>query len=167
MVKLDLATDQFAPVSYGEATLAELSFDSLWSVHGLNGSRPKGFPATGTHADGAYWSGHRQWMLRDRAKPRAGRSLAVVDQSGGWRVFTLSGATAGDVLARLCQVDLRDGAFPVGAVARAECAHLMSLIARVDAGYELWFMRSYARNAHHHITDAMKSLAAQARIGRR
>ena len=48
--------------------------------------------------------------------------------------FALTGGSAVDCLAKLCGVDLRESAFPVGSVAQTSLARLNAVIVRVDVG---------------------------------
>lgn len=48
--------------------------------------------------------------------------------------FALTGASAVDCLAKLCGVDMRESAFPVGSVAQTSLARLNAVIVRVDFG---------------------------------
>ncbi|MDE2991325.1 MAG: sarcosine oxidase [Chloroflexota bacterium] len=48
--------------------------------------------------------------------------------------FALTGASAVDCLAKLCGVDMRESAFPVGSVAQTSLARLNAVIVRVDLG---------------------------------
>ncbi len=48
--------------------------------------------------------------------------------------FALTGASAADCLAKLCGVDMREPAFPVGSVAQTSLARLNAVIVHVDVG---------------------------------
>ena len=48
--------------------------------------------------------------------------------------FALTGASAVDCLAKLCGVDMRESAFPVGSVAQTSLARLNAVIVRIELG---------------------------------
>ena len=169
MTDLSLAADldepHFAPVTAGGVSLSHRPHTAIWSVAPFAKTeaavvKSLKLPPIGQATKSAFWAGHRQWLLRDVAMPKSKRA-AITDQTGGWIIFTLSGPRAADVLARLCPLDLRDAQFPVGASARTEFAHMMALITRANDGFEIWVMRSFAKTAHHHAVDALRSVAAQ------
>ena len=83
-----------------------------------------GWPAPGQVI--AQGSARAQWFGLDLAlligaAPEAGlaRHAALTDQSDAWAVLRLEGAGAGDVLARLTPLDLRESVFGTGRTARA------------------------------------------------
>ena len=108
------------------------------------------------------WSGREQaFLLGVPADPALATLAAVTDQSDGWAMMALRGPGAGDVLARLCPLDLRLAAFGVGQVARSQLQHVAALIVRVDDGFQIMVMRSFAATAVHEIETAMKGVAAR------
>jgi sarcosine oxidase subunit gamma len=62
-----------------------------------------------------------------------GNAIAVVDQSHGRCVLRLSGAHAGEVLAKGSRVDLHPRVFPPGSVATTSIDHITVTIVKVDA----------------------------------
>lgn len=100
------------------------------------------------------WTGYNQWFLHPALPVDFDLDGfgAWSEQTDGWAVLSLRGEGAGDVMARLCPLDLRD--FNAGQVARTEFAHMMSIILPRDQGYDIWVMRSYATTALEHLQRA-------------
>jgi heterotetrameric sarcosine oxidase gamma subunit len=66
------------------------------------------------------------------------------------------------VLARLCPVDSRLSAFPVGASLRTEAKHMMASISRLDEDrLQIMVFRSMARTLIHDLKTAMEAGAAR------
>lgn len=88
----------------------------------------------------AVWIQPSSWfVIRPRGNEGAlaqqlggGDNLAVVDQSHGRCVLRLSGARAGEVLAKGCRVDLHPRAFPPGSVATTSIDHITVTIVKLD-----------------------------------
>lgn len=134
---------------------------AMTAAHGL------GFPAvqssTQTKGARAIWFG-RDLALLIGPEPAAelAQHAALTDQSQGWAVVELTGEGAADVLARLCPVDLRLSAFPVGASLRTEAKHMMAAISRLDEDrFQIMVFRSLARTLHHDLKTAMEARAAR------
>ncbi len=108
------------------------------------------------------WSGLGQWMLSGDAPDLSG-SAAVCDQSDGWAGLALTGAGAVEVLARLVPIDLASAA--PGAAARTQVGHVACLLRRVEDGFEIHVMRSFARTAAEETAHALRAVAARGRIG--
>jgi len=107
------------------------------------------------------WTGRDQAFLIGVA-PTAMEGAALTDQSDGWSVLALTGASAVGVLARLLPVDLRLGAFPVGQVLRTQVNHMNAIVLRLDeAAFQIMVFRSMARTAWHELEDAMHMVAAR------
>ena len=161
---------QGLPLRIGHFEIAERSLDHVWSV----------MPFMGKHAEAAkrlqvpleigsavraqdrevIWTGQNQWFcVGAQALPDLDGLGAVTDQSDGWAALTLDGTGAGDVMARLCPLDLRG--FSPGQAARSEFAHMMAIILPRDTGYEIWVMRSCAHTALHHLKTAASSIISQ------
>jgi len=134
---------------------------TLLAAHGL------GLPADGrvSHKGGlrVLWAGRGQYFLcGDKAASKTlAKSAALTDQSDGWAVMTLTGKDAGDVLARLCPLDIRPSVFGRNRTARTEVAHMMAVLSVIPKGFEIMVMRSFAADAVHHIHAAMISVAGQ------
>jgi sarcosine oxidase subunit gamma len=97
--------------------------------------------------------------------PVACDGAAVVDQSDGWTVIALDGASARDILARLTPLDLRDTALPQGATARTLIGHMTASLTRVGAyRYEIMVFRSMTRTLLHEMERAMKQVTARAKL---
>ncbi|MEO0485232.1 MAG: sarcosine oxidase subunit gamma [Pseudomonadota bacterium] len=141
------------------APLTSLAGDiggALKAAHGLD------LPAPGQVAsDGVrhcLWFGRAHWMLIgvEGDAPFAG---TVTDQSDAWCRVVMSGARAAEALSYLTPIDLRDGAFPVGVLARTQIKHLNASIWRREAKvYELMAFRSMAVTLVHDLKEAMRSL---------
>jgi methylglutamate dehydrogenase subunit D len=166
------------PVSTGDTSLTEATPASITSIsvhkgrekalaEALKKSHDLALPAIGRTSSKAgfrlIWTGRGQHMLLgDKPAARAlARSASLTDQSDGWAVMALTGANAGDVLARHCPLDLRATHFKRGHTARTEVAHMMAVITRLNDGFEIMVMRSFAVTMVHHLTKAMQSVAAQ------
>ena len=134
---------------------------ALSVAHGLK------LPATGRiitkGGQSLRWVGRGVYFLMgDKAAAKSiAKVAALTDQSDGWVVLRLEGDDARAVMARLCPLDLRAATFKNGHVARSEVAHMMAVVSGNKSGFELMFMRSFARTAAQHIKDAMESVAAQ------
>ena len=181
MARLD-ASSPFGgdlPATAGMATLAEADVGAIASVMPLAGREKEasaalkaacgvGFPDPGRSLSAggvrAIWSGLNQALVLG---PTLGSLLgaAVTDQSDAWAAVRLEGASAREVLARLCPLDMRDQAFPEDSAARSLIGHMNSAIVRIapDA-YLILVFRSMARTATREISEAMKSVAAQAEL---
>lgn len=104
----------------------------------------------------------RQMAFLIGADPEPRQAGAITDQSDAWAWVRLSGAGAGDVLARLCPLDLRDSAFAPGSSARGLIGHMTALILKTDAQvYEIAVFRSMGETLRHELLDAMESVAAR------
>jgi sarcosine oxidase, subunit gamma len=57
----------------------------------------------------------------------------------GWAWLRLDGAGAGDVMARLCAVDLRPGRFPPDGLAQTRMAQVDTIIVPDGSGFDLFF----------------------------
>lgn len=113
------------------------------------------------------WSGHGQWFVCGDFDPVAlvkslDEKAAITDQSDAWVTFNLTGADTEEVMARLCSLDLQQ--MELGQTARAEFAHMMSVITPIKGGFEIMVMRSFARTAIHNTKEAMTKLAAQRQL---
>ncbi|WP_083097381.1 sarcosine oxidase subunit gamma [Pseudophaeobacter leonis] len=135
---------------------------ALMAAHGL------GFPAIHASTQGkkdarAIWFG-RDLALLIGPEPdsRLAQHAALSDQSQGWAVVELAGVGAAEVLARLCPVDLRAAAFPVGASLRTEAKHMMVSISRLgEDRFQIMVFRSMARTLIHDLKTAMEAGAAR------
>lgn len=162
------------PVETGTCRLAERLYEAITWVAPFDGQeeavgRSMGiaFPApgqmTGEGNHLAIWIGSGQALIL--GPPVAPPGAAVADQSAGWAVLTLSGASVRDVLARLTPLDLRDAAFPEASTARTLIGHMTASVSRIGPEtYEIMVFRSMARTAVHEITRAMKGVAARAAL---
>ncbi len=102
------------------------------------------------------WAQLNQWYVFGPSLTL--KDAATTDQSDGWAGLRLTGPRAFEVLSRLAPIDLRD--LTRGRVVRTECAHRMALIIAGQDGYDIWVMRSLARDFLRHLKEAMSSVAA-------
>ena len=114
----------------------------------------------------ALWLQPQGWLIQAPPGPdgalaealvRAGGDAAtVVEQSHGRAVFTLEGAQARAVLARLCRLDLHPRVFGVGRVAATPLGGLGALLHQTGEApaYELIVAASYARAFGHVLATA-------------
>jgi methylglutamate dehydrogenase subunit D len=88
------------------------------------------------------------------------RVASVVDQSDGYAVIRLSGATVPSLLALGASIDLCDEAFPVGTAATTQLAHINITFWRLPDDplhgrtFELAFYRSFAKSVWHWLSES-------------
>lgn len=164
------------PLSAGPFTLSEAGVARITSVapfagkeKAVNAALKKAhglaFPAPNTAISKGeariVWTGRGQaFLIGADPAPLAGIA-ALTDQSDGWAVLRLDGPEAERVLARKVAVDLRPAVFGEGAVVRTALGHMMSVILRAGAGFEIFVFRSMAHTAVHEIGEAMRAVAAR------
>lgn len=171
------AVEGLLPVTAGPFTLSEVVPGRITSVAPFAGKEKAvtaalkkahglGFPAPNTVlAKGEariVWTGHDQAFLIDADPAPLAGIAALSDQSDGWTVLRLDGPQAEQVLARRVAVDLRPAAFGEGAAVRTALGHMMVVILRAGAGFEILVFRSMARTAVQEIAEAMRAVAARA-----
>jgi len=165
------------PVARGGLRLSEVAPGPITSiapfkgqaaaVDGLLRAQGLGWPAPGQVI--AQGSARAQWFGLDLAlligaAPEAGlaRHAALTDQSDAWAVLRLEGAGAGDVLARLTPLDLRESVFGTGRTARSDLGHMAAAITRLaPEAFEIMGFRSMAGTLVHEISTAMARVAAR------
>ena len=169
------------PVSAGSATLADATPDFITSIQARSGKAaalskavkvvhgialPKIGQVTGTDNTRLIWFGTDQYLLIGKAPADPGLSAfaAITNQSDAWTVMHLSGASAADVLARLCPLDLRSEKFGPGHTARSMIADLPSVVTPIHGGFAIMLLQSLAKSALHDLHGAMESLAGQAKL---
>ncbi|MEM6895950.1 MAG: sarcosine oxidase subunit gamma family protein [Pseudomonadota bacterium] len=87
------------------------------------------------------------------------KTAALTDQSDAWVRVLIEGPRAAEMLAYLTPIDLRDGAFPVGSVARSLIGHMNAAIARTGGeAYEVFAFRSMAQTLMHEMDEALRAL---------
>ena len=161
------------PIEAGGARAAEIAPGGLWSVMPFRGrteavgrALPCGWPEAGrvVEAGGlrAIWFGREAAMVSG-ARPEGLDGLAAVaDQSDAWVAVRLDGPAAGEVLARLVPIDLRERAFPEGAAARTQLGHMsVSILRAAGGGFEIRAFRSMAGTLAHELGRAMRAVAAR------
>ncbi len=163
------------PVTHGDLTLRELVHDSITSVAPFNGKEKTvstalkrtvgaGLPDVGRLLAGdkgeVLWSGHGQYFVLNGKVGKV--NAAVTDQSDAWTCVALEGPGARDVLARLCPLNF--GAMNEGDVARSLIGHMSAIIIARSDGYDLMVFRAFAKTLVHEVAQAMRSVAAQARL---
>lgn len=170
--------ETMAPVQIGSVVLTEPAPEPVAAIqpypgrgqaasdalHRLTGLE---FPAPGQMAKAGdlrvLWAG-RETAFLVGALPELDAvraDAAVTDLSDAWAVLRLSGAETDAVLARLSPLDLRPKAFPAGATARTELAHMTALLVRLPSAVEIWVMRSMAGSAAKKLAQAMAAVAAR------
>ncbi|WP_039019000.1 sarcosine oxidase subunit gamma [Halocynthiibacter namhaensis] len=170
--------DGLLPQTIGSLTLTETAVDRMTSFMPWKGREKTAskalkaacgvaFPGPNeTSASGdvqAIWTGRGQCFILGVELPDGlSAEGALTDQSDAWAVMSLRGDAAVDVLARLCPVDLRDAAFKPGDTVRTEMQHMMVSVTRMDDGFQIMVMRSFAKTAVHDLTETMKAIAARA-----
>ena len=87
-------------------------------------------------------------------KALAKTHFLAVDVSDARATFTVSGAGARDVLARLCPVDLHADSFGVGQVRRTRLAQIAAAFWMHDSGFDVVCFRSVADYAQGVLTRA-------------
>lgn len=173
------AAIEVAPVTLAGITLAVAAPGPITFVAPFPGQekplakalKPLGltFPqANASSAKGAarlIWTGRGQAALLGVAAPETlGEVAALTDQSDAWVAFTLTGAGAEAVLARLVPVDLREAALPKGGVLRSALNHLPLILYREAEGFLILTFRSMARTAWHELDHALTLFAARANL---
>jgi methylglutamate dehydrogenase subunit C len=100
---------------------------------------PEPSRATSAGACTTLWIGpERALLLADIATIAAFREAvtsaraALIDQTGGYVIWRLSGPEARSVLTRICRIDLHDSVFGPGHVARTIMAQIPAILQQVD-----------------------------------
>lgn len=84
----------------------------------------------------------------------------VVDQSGGYRLFALTGADAGRLLQKGLPVDLAPSTFPPGAVIVSAIAHIGVTLRHVTPGlYHMFAPRSMGASLLHWLETTSEALS--------
>ncbi|MEC3860249.1 sarcosine oxidase subunit gamma family protein [Mesobacterium sp. TK19101] len=166
------------PVTHGSVTLSEVPVTTITALlpyrgktaelsaalqdaHGLALPGPNSLTRAGNVT--CLWTGLDQAMLIG-AEPADAlcAHAAVVDQSDGWTVVTLTGAAGVDVLARLIPVDLRTKAFPEGTAMRTQVGHMTASVARLSGDtVQIMVFRSMAGTLWHELETALSGVAAR------
>lgn len=106
------------------------------------------------------------WLLQPDAAASSQQPDSAALATGAWPLYCqhshawlmLSGQPKAAMMAKLCGVDLRDGAFPVGQVAQTQMAHVSVVIAHHDyqneAVFSLFVDQSLAEYAAGALRDA-------------
>jgi len=93
-------------------------------------------------------------LARPEIEPAEG---TVLDLGHARTVLRLEGPALGDLMARLVSLDLRDAAFPEGAVAATGMHHVGVTLTRRAGGIDLYLPRSFALS----LVDYLLETAAQ------
>lgn len=168
------AAASFAGIKIGQLHLTEAPTREIWSILPYRGHEaaleallPSGMPAPnrclGADSTRLIWSGRGQalWVAEGPPAPGLAQQAALVDQSDAWCVLHLTGAGAGDVLARLCPLDLAPAIFGPGYTARSLIGHMSAQITWMPDGFEIMVFRSMAETAVHELSQAMRQVAAR------
>ena len=171
------------PAGAARATLRERQNLVLASVAALKGREDELAAAVREHfgldllagptqvASGAVsfvGAGPGKWLLvsSDPSLDPSGLPAAVVDQSDGRTVLSLSGEAAPEILATLVQIDLHPGAFGAGSAAATHAAGISVQLWRSDDAptYELAVFRSYAATLWRWLVHAGASRGLDAKL---
>lgn len=164
--------------SAGAVTMTEIERQMV-TVQARRGGRITldGLPPPGRSAGMGGMVGYaiapETWLLAAPASDRGfaqriasmvGSTGAVVDQSHGKAYLRVGGARVGDVLDKVCRLDLHPSAFAPGACGITEIAHTAVLIARADEGgagvaatFDLIIPSTFAV----HVLEAVETAAAE------
>lgn len=163
------------PITHGRASIDLLDQGRVTSIAPYPGREMRAqlggpFPAPGeVRSFGAgriVWAGRDLVFLMD-VDPPAGLAevAALTDQTDGWVWVHLTGADARAVLARLTPLDLRSGGFAIGTSARTMLNHMQAILIRpAPEAFEIAVFRSMAGTLVHELQEAMRSVAARARM---
>lgn len=109
-----------------------------------------------------YWLGPDEWLLATNDSAALARALkdalagafaAVTEVGGGNEVLVLPAATAREVLARECPLDLDPAAFGPGQCAQTRLGHAAILLRPLDGGdIELVVRSSFSDYVRHHLS---------------
>ena len=134
---------------------------------GVAAPRPSGLAAVNGSV-AVFALGPDEWLIRTgpdeeerwlaKLEEAAAASFsAVVLVSDAWRVFTVTGPGALDVLAQATGVDVHPSAFPTGRAARAAFARIAAVIHRFDDGpaFDIYVDASVERYARGWIESAI------------
>ncbi len=155
------ATGTVLPIEIGEAILEDAQPEAITWIAGAK-DMPGPNQTKETPEGRAIWIGPDQALILGApAHPKTPHA----DQSDGFTVVRLTGATATDILARLTSIDLRDTAFPENATARTYLAHMTASITRTGPhSFEIMVFRSMTQTLIHDLTRAMSQVAARANL---
>lgn len=96
---------------------------------------------------------------RDLAAHLSGQAW-VVDQSGGYRLFALTGPDAARLLQKGLPVDLDPAAFPPGAVIVSAIAHIGVTLRHVEPGlYHVFAPRSMGASLLHWLETTLEAMS--------
>ncbi|WP_299133754.1 sarcosine oxidase subunit gamma [uncultured Amaricoccus sp.] len=162
------------PVEIGGVILAPLPSAPMVSIAPFRGREAEVAAALGTPLETGtatdigggrlVWAGLGLWFLIGAPAPDLAGRAAVTDQGDGWAGLRVTGAAAGDVLARLVPVELDPATFAPWRVARTLLGHVMALVIARPEGYDVMVMRSFAGTAVEEITHAARAVAARAAL---
>ncbi|PTX03897.1 sarcosine oxidase subunit gamma [Pararhodobacter aggregans] len=160
------------PLAIGRVTLTAFDPGPVTAIAPYPGrdlSAVLRFPAPGeVIEEGArrlIWAGREMAFLTGGPAPDLTGLAAVTDQSDGWVWVTLAGRDATAVLARLCPLDLRASAFPLGTSAKSVLQHLSVLLVRTaEDAFQIAAYRSMAGTLVHDLSAAMQAVAARAAL---
>lgn len=100
-------------------------------------------------------------VARSIEQALAGSVFSLVDISDRDLVIRVGGAHAGAIVNSACPLDLRDGAFPPGAVTQTVLGKAAIVLLRLaDGTYEIECWRSFAPYVREMLDDAARSLQA-------
>lgn len=107
---------------------------------------------------GFVWAGPGNWLAMSQTAPpaafeqelreRLGAAASIVDQSGGWLIFSIAGPRVRDMLAKVAPIDLHESVFAGGDAASTLAGHIGVQLWLLDDArtFEIAVMRSYAQS---------------------
>jgi heterotetrameric sarcosine oxidase gamma subunit len=107
----------------------------------------------------------RWWLMTPPALPGGAaarwagsltRHAAVVDLSGALAAFVLDGPAVPEMLARVCRLDLRAHAFPIGSAAATIMVQVPVTLAALDVGVLLLTPATTARHLHEWLLETSR-----------
>lgn len=165
------------PLSIGSVRVSEVNPTSLTSIapfqgkdaqvakslkaqSGLEWPAPLGSTQAGDAK--ALWFGAHIVVMNGGALNDLASDAAVTDQSDAWSVVMVSGEEAEAVLSRVCPIDVRVSAMPVGAAVRTQLMHMtVSLLRLSETEFQVMAFRSMAKTLIHDLETAMKMVHAR------
>ena len=139
-----------------------------WGVAAALGLNPPTAPCTYVQARGRalYWLGPDEWLALLPSQPgdaeealrkAVDQRFSVVDVSGGYTLFNLSGPDADKVLRKSGPYDFHTRVFAPGRCVRTVFAKTAALVAaEADGTFDLMVRRSYGAYVRRWIADAAR-----------
>jgi len=153
-------------VLQGKASDAEF-FDAVSDITGLRPSKETNVVTGGPGFPRLLWLGPEEWLLvtEDEESGRImleltnsfkGRHVQVVDNSDAYAIVGVTGASARNILAKGCTLDLHERVFHSGCSTRTLLGQVQVILHQVtdDPDYEIHVHRSFAEFLWEWLVDA-------------